>query len=464
MPLEFLSNTLLAYWLFFLLCSTTCFASIKFQVSSPQFIGLILYVTGLLFLPNQDYATAAPAVDYRVEFAYWFSGGALPTNQLFTKAFVVPTSIAIAFASFSRKLFADLNWCASDLVVLLWICNPLLSLLGNTHITEALTGLIYLAGTWGAPWLLGRILLRREADFELLIKVISITSITLLPLACLEFVFSPFLYDSLYQPHPFSVDGAKRYFGHRPVLFFEHGNQFGLWVAIAALCSTWAWRSKRNAGAGNGPSISAALLALMALASQSIGALALAISSGVVLHFWQRINRKLLIVTCLAVITLGSSIYVSGIIPIERVVRNTEFGQKILDVFRASGRASLPWRISQDLKTMRLIDHSKITGSGRWDWWRPAGIRPWGLHQLTLGQFGVLGLLLSCIVLTGSSILAFWKSQENSFSARTHELLAIVVLISAFDAILNSFIFYPALLISGGMATFLAHKRQPPVN
>ena len=39
------------------------------------------------------------------------------------------------------------------------------------------------------------------------------------------------------------TDGAVRYLGYRPIVFLEHGNQLGTWMASSAMTAAWLWRS-----------------------------------------------------------------------------------------------------------------------------------------------------------------------------------------------------------------------------
>src|SRR3546814_2222487 len=80
------------------------------------------------------------------------------------------------------------------------------------------------------------------------------------------------------------------------------------------------------------------------------------------------------------------------------------------DMFRAAGRQSLPWRIGQDLKTLPIIQDRLVIGHARWDWFRGAGTRPWGMPLLLLGQFGLVGLL----GLLAALGCAFYRSEEHT--------------------------------------------------
>src|SRR3546814_8264046 len=88
-----------------------------------------------------------------------------------------------------------------------------------------------------------------------------------------------------------------------------------------------------------------------------------------------------------------SSDLISGTVPLRDLAEKTSGGKMARDMFRAAGRQSLPWRIGQDLKTLPIIQDRLVIGHARWDWFRGAGTRPWGMPLLLLGEFGLVGLL-----------------------------------------------------------------------
>src|SRR3546814_18559551 len=87
-----------------------------------------------------------------------------------------------------------------------------------------------------------------------------------------------------------------------------------------------------------------------------------------------------------------SSDLISGTVPLRDLAEKTSGGKMARDMFRAAGRQSLPWRIGQDLKTLPIIQESLVIGHARWDWFRGAGTRPWGMPLRLLGPFGIDGL------------------------------------------------------------------------
>ena len=197
-----------------------------------------------------------------------------------------------------------------------------------------------------------------------------------------------------------------------------------------------------------------ALLALMiACAAQSVGALLLLGASLALMIFWRLQIIWPLIVLGLATVLLAGALHLSGLVPLQWFAKQTEIGQFILSTFRSLGRGSFTWRIAQDLKAMALIDGGWLTGTMIWDWWRPAGIRPWGLWLLLVGQFGLLGFALAygVLVTTAARGLSRLRGQRIWNRAAPAMPLALIVLVALADSLLNAFLYFPAILAAGAL-------------
>jgi len=127
-------------------------------------------------------------------------------------------------------------------------------------------------------------------------------------------------------------------------------------------------------------------------------------------------------------------------------------GRKVVEFVKSTGRGSFTWRIARDQRALPVIAEHPLVGSGRWDWWRKNGERPWGLALLIIGQFGLIGLALAfgSLLLPASRALAtnWYPGAWRTYSVA----LAIVVAMALADAVLNSFFFYPAILAAGASA------------
>ena len=74
--------------------------------------------------------------------------------------------------------------------------------------------------------------------------------------------------------------------------------------------------------------------------------------------------------------------------------------------------------------------------------------------MLLLGQFGAVGLMLCFGSVLWPALRAFWQAPRAS--AWRPEgmplLLATVIALAMLDALMNSFMFFPAILIAGSLA------------
>jgi hypothetical protein len=166
------------------------------------------------------------------------------------------------------------------------------------------------------------------------------------------------------------------------------------------------------------------------------------------------VRARLMIAAATALLALAGAVYVSGAIPIDRIARDTSVGREVVAGFRALGRGSFTWRISQDQQLLPLAMKSPVLGTSQWDWWRANSTRPWGLSLLVIGQYGLGGLLLVLTTLLGPALAAAWQAPIAHVwgPEGVPLLLAALVLLAVMDALLNSFFFFPAIVAAGALA------------
>jgi hypothetical protein len=191
----------------------------------------------------------------------------------------------------------------------------------------------------------------------------------------------------------------------------------------------------------------------MALLAQSVGALLLLGLGLAVLALMARARLQTLWIGTLCASLLCGAVYLSGVVPVTQWGKETAVGRKVVEVFRASGRGSFTWRISQDQKAMGLVKSTALVGQGRWDWWRPLNTRPWGLALLLVGQFGLMGLVCAFGALLAPSMRCLWRVPVASpwQASGAPVILATMVVLTTMDAGLNAFIFFPALMAAGAL-------------
>ena len=423
---------------------------------------LVTFFGGWLVLPVGHYPPPFQASD---GFPWWITGLALPADMLVSKAWIVPTvalSGALLSDTSALRRFS-LSWW--DAPMALWCLWPLISGSFTDAVSPpAAIAAAYLTGCWGLPWVLGRVWFSSPEGRVLFLKGCAWAGVACLPFAVLEGTGTLRFYDRLYGTHPFHADGWARYVGFRPIGLFEHGNQYGIWVAVSALAATWAAITTRKRVNGIGFLPVALLTLALTLSAQSIGALLLLILGLLILLCWRLALTGPLLAVCMGTLALLAALHLSGIVPIERIARDTAIGQFILETFRSLGRGSFLWRISKDLQSLEIIQTAFVTGTSIWDWWRPSSSRPWGLWLLLIGQFGIIGFLLSygsLLALVGRSLRRFRAAQVWVVSSAPLPL-ALIVLFALIDSVLNAFLFFPALIAAGAIAQNAPDKSPSP--
>ena len=432
------------------LLSWPLLALLAFKTLAPQRAVMLIVFGGWILLPVGIYPSGANSS----AFPYWLVGSALPSDMLITKAWIAPASAVLAMAVMDFRRMVTFRFSVLDLPMAIWCVWPVLQAMGNTASRPGpLLASAYLIGVWGFPWLLGRLYFGNPEDRKSLLTGLAWSAIACLPFALWEGLFAPDLYAVFYEPHPFAKDGIDRYLGWRPIVFFENGNQYGLWVCLCALAALWVWRSNANSNHGAAWKWGAVVALGIALLSQSVGAILLLVFGWVVVEVMGRMRMQRLVMGALVATALLGTVYLSGTAPITHWGKETVVGRKIVDSFRSAGRGSLPWRISQDQKAIAVIKPVAIVGHGQWDWWSALGTRPWGLALLIVGQFGVVGLLCALGALAAPAVKTILDSKVECqwVPGGAPTILAVIVLLALLDAILNSFFFYPAILAASAL-------------
>lgn len=400
------------------------------------------YFGGWLILPV---AAFPPFVQSMTDTPIEIMGLVLPANMLVSKAAVVAGVTCLVSLIVDFRGWVRLRPRMLDLAMLGWCVWPLLRAIVVGDPGSGLAPSAYLLAAWGGSWLLGRRYFSGEAGAAALLRATAWSGVALLPVALLELITGPVIYTIIYGPHPFSMDGIVRYVGYRPLAMFEDGNQYGVWIAMAAVAAIALARRERQWRT------MAIVLVVASLASQSAGAIALLIVGGIALSGRIRIAARWWKTGAIAAGS-GAVLYLSGLVPFERIARHTWVGAHILAIVRSTGRGSVLWRVSQDQKVMPLIHQHLLIGWGRWDWWTPVGFRPWGVPMLVVGQYGLIGLALMMAVMLVAPVLALLRSGIGGAIGA----VAIVVLLSAIDAAMNNFIFWPAIIAAGALANWRA--------
>ena len=422
---------------------------------APQRAIWLAYFVGLMFLPPLPYGEVASdaTFDWRV------IGNALPAGGAAGSALVAAfAALLVAAVRDGREI---VRWRPGliDLPMALFCLWPVAQerLLGTPSAPSGGAAAAWLALVWGVPWILGRVYLTRPEGRSIFVVMFVAAALVLVPFAYLETILDWRVHEALLGPHPFAHDGAARYLGNRPLLLFENGNQYGLYICMAALFAMVGALDQPRHARQPWIIVAAAVLGISALASQSVGAIVLTGAAGLAILLARRFGRaRWFLAACGAVAVLLLAGYSTGQVPVRQIAEETGIAGPAKALFELTGRRSLAWRANQNDKTADLLAEHLPLGSGQWDWFAPAQTRPWGLWSLLAGQYGLVPLAaLAMAVLPG------WLSRRRSDPRRparaargefTLRLFRFGTLAVIIDAALNSFIFYPLSAIMAGCA------------
>lgn len=416
-----------------------------FALRPPRQAVLIASMLGWIFLPVGVFppeALGASGLTMEV------IGITLPSRLLLTKALVVATTVFGCLVVKAPGLFARFRLTLPDIALGLFCLSPFLaSAAGKITLEQGLAQAAYLTGVWGCTWMIGRLVLSGPEGRLSLAAAILVSGLCLLFPAVLEGVRPAWIYEAVYGPHPFASDGVARYVGYRPLAFFEHGNQYGMWISMAALVCVHGVLVRKMRSRGH--IILAALMTVCAVASQSIGAILLLAGGCWCMLFSLRVQRAIM-VTAALVAAVGGAAYVSGKVPLRTWAFETSSGKAVDKVLYLTNRGSLRWRVQRDQKALHLIHEAPLTGHGVWDWWRSERTHPWGLPLLIAGQFGLLALAFAAFALLAAPLREIWRGSGS--------VLPVIVILSAIDSWLNSGAYIPAILASAAIVAPLPKR------
>ncbi|MEL6486136.1 MAG: hypothetical protein AAFQ13_03190, partial [Pseudomonadota bacterium] len=378
-------------------------------------------------------------------FPFWIIGSSLPSDVLINKVWIAPFVTCLVSLLFEPARWRNTPLNLWDGCLGLFCLWPLLQEVIVSDASPAgWVSSLYLAGAFALPWWLGRIYLRTIEDVQGFALVFAVAMVLLVPIALLEGVSPIRVQTLLFGEHPFATDGVERYIGYRPQALFEHGNQFGLWCAAATVSAFWLARVRKRRFPV------AWVLAGVTVASQSVGAIALMVLGSLAL-LWTGsfliLYRNSVWIFLSGVVAAG--LLIAEMVPLREFIEQTGVGQALLDAIRSTGLGSFAWRVSQDLKAAPLLREHLLIGHGQWDWFFPLNTRPWGLPLLIIGQFGLIGLALLLTPIMLAVRNALLQAVSGNQAAR---LTCVLVIIAGIDAVLNSFLLWPFIVLASKFA------------
>ena len=383
---------------------------------------------------------------------------AVPTALLVNKATAIALGCLAGSMIFDWPALKRVRPSRLDLPIVIWCLTPIASALANgLGLADGLAQVRYLALSWGVPYLMGRAYLVDNESLRRLGLGLVLAGLAYVPVCLVEIVAGPFLYTLVYGPCPYQLEGATRYVLHRPMLFSEHGNQLGMWVASAAVCATWLWRSgTMNSVMGVRGGVVAAVLVTLCLVCQSMGAVLLTLCVLVLLFLLRRPSVRSnpirggagAAVLVLVLMLAPAAAEAGG--GVREQARNLVAG---------ASKQSLNWRLARSWEHLPQVAPRPLLGWGRADWSAASDhtfVNPvnLGLWLLTLGMYGVVGLVSSTLVLTLPVVeVVRWLPRRAwlnpGCSAVT--LVAILLCINVLDSLFNSVFLLPLLAGAGGL-------------
>jgi hypothetical protein len=404
---------------------------------------------GWAVLPGAHYVPTADA------FPYWILGVCLPTNYLFTKAMVIGFTGLVGILLFNSADLKRFRLSVYDIPMAVWCCVPLLS--ACTHIStlrEGALGTAYQVICWGVPWLAGRVYFS-DRDSQLLVaKACLIAGVCYVPICVFEIFTGPQLYAFIYGYEPYRWVGAERYVGFRPVGFLEDGNQLGIWMAVSALIAVClSVRRLEVRIFGLRMKWVATVLCATTLLCQSAGSILLLLF----LLPLTLIKRRLVLRAVVTVLIIGIATFalirVTHLVSLRSLVQENRTAHSISSALTKIGRQSLAWRLAREESEMTLALRKPFLGYGQWNWWQSGDQRPWSLWLLVLGMYGLVGLTAFGLIIFLPVLHIAWtpSSGGDMIGNNLRQALVGVILIVAFDNLLNGAMILPYLLLMGGL-------------
>ena len=305
---------------------------------------------------------------------------------------------------------------------------------------------------------MGRMYLIDNESLHMLGLAFVLAGLAYIPLCLIEFDTGPVFYQLVYGSHPYQFDGAERFIGHRPLVFLEHGNQLGSWVATSAVAAVWLWRSGRLPSVtGASGAVAATALVALCLLCQSLGSIVLMIAVLVPVIAASGLGRdryRVIVVGAIATVVLIGLLLVSGM-----GIGRIGMRGKVREMFSGIGKGSFTWRLARYEENVPRALENPLVGSARPNWsvapdrtfFDPAAL---GLWLFALGSYGVVGLVLvASVFMTPIVEVLKWlpiRSWLNPGSSAV-TLAAVLLLMNGLDALFNSVFVLPLLAGAGGI-------------
>jgi len=392
---------------------------------------------------------------------------AVPTALWLNKALAIGLGCLLGVVLFDWPAVRRLRFVWLDAPLVAWCLVPIVSVLaGGRPLAEGLAQTRYLALAWGVPYLMGRLYLGDNESLRRLGLALILAGLVYVPLGLLEFVNRPFLYGLVYGPHPYQLEGADRFVGYRPLVFLEHGNQLGMWIATTAVAAVWLWSSGRmSAVAGIPGGAAVAVLLTASLSFQSHIALFLVLAVLVLLLPARRslsFPRRVYAASAAGLLLLALT--AASVVVAAEGANWPALRVKVRELFQSIGKTSFTWRLARSGEDLDRIAERPALGWAQPDWSAtPDGtfVNPvnLGLWLMTLGSYGAVGMTCATAVLLLPVEEVLRKLPFSAWTSGAHSAIALAALlltINTVDSLFNSVLLLPLLAGAGGINSWSA--------
>lgn len=202
------------------------FTMILFSAMPPRRAVVICVVGGFLFLPVAEYD--------------------LPGLPMYSKVVAISLSLFLGGLFSGQRRRNPLRLSAHDLPMIAWcfIVPFATSLANGLGVYEGFSIMMENLLTWGILYWTGRRYFSAPEGLRTITKGIIFGGLIYIPLILFELRMSPQLSNIVYGFFPHSFLQHIRYGGWRPIVFTYHGLTLSFFMAAAATCVFWLWRSK----------------------------------------------------------------------------------------------------------------------------------------------------------------------------------------------------------------------------
>lgn len=390
----------------------------------------------------------------------------LPGIPDYTKVTATCYGVVIATLLFKLRRCFSFRPSWLDLPMLVFCLCPFPSSITNgLGLYDGVSAVFAQFIAWGLPYLIGKIYLNDQAGLRQLAVGIFAGGLVYIPLCLLEMRISPQLHRMLYgfHAHP-DFAQSIRGGGYRPSVFMVHGLMVGLWMMAASLMGVWLWKTgalKRLWGIPTSWLVPVLLVTTVML--KATGALIL-LFLGLGLLFsarWFRTSIPVLVV--IVALVSYTSVRAAGLWDGQQLVYFSSSG---INQERAD---SLKFRLDNEKMLSEKARQKPIFGWGGWGRARvydedgkDISITD-SLWIIVFGNYGTVGLTFMMAVMLVPAAAFCWRYPARQWSdpkLAPAASMAILLVLCAFDNLINAVGTPIYLLACGGLVGFLQAKSE----